>query len=311
MDQQDQFRDAERPTDQAYRRRKLIRTLVAVGVTTAIVVLVGPSLRSWLAGAAGSGPATYPTQGVPDGVTVTTSARAGTIDPGDSFADTAAAQYPKGTAGITLPPAKAVKGFTAKEVDAALKKVRAALIAGRLDNTMLVDHKPAKFLAMLARDSADGIAAWFKTDDFSSVATWIAPSAKLDPEQQPRVSGRVTYASKMVDGIQTLRVTTNFVWAYAFLGPERPIAVIHDEVSWDFPDPDDVRSSDRGMWLGEAQSYMSMMDCALADKGLLAPGTVEAADPQDTTDPNAYLRPDHTLDVGDDCASPAPSRSPR
>jgi hypothetical protein len=306
MDQQDLYRDAERPTERDYRRRKLLRTLGVIVVATVAVVAVGPTLRSWLAGTT---PEAYPTQSVPDGITVTTSESAPTIEPGDSFADTAAAQYPKGAAGITLPPAKAVKGFTAKEVGAALQKVRGALIAGRLDNTMLVGHKPAKFLALLAPPSRSHTANWFKTDDFSSVATRIAPSAKLDPKQPPRVSGRVTYASKMVDQIQTLRVTTNFIWAYAFLGPDRPIAVLHDEVVWDFPDPDDVQPSDRGMWLGDAESYMAMMDCALAEKGLLAPGYVEAADPQDTEDPDAFLRPDHTLDITDSCVSPSPSSS--
>jgi hypothetical protein len=307
MDQQDWLRNAERPTGQDDRRRKLFRllgVLTMIGVATAAVVAVAPSLRSWLAG---STPQAYPTQSVPDGITVTTSESAGTIDPGDSFADTVAAQYPKGAAGITLPKASAVKGFTAKEVGTALQKVRAALIAGRLDNTMLVEHKPAKFLGMLAPRSRAYIATWFKTDDFSSLATWIAPSARLDPKQQPRVSGRVTYASKMVDQIQTLQVTTNFVWAYAFRGPDRPIAVVHDEIVWEFTDPDDVQPSDRGMWLGEAESYMAMMDCAAAEKGLLAPGHLEAADPQDTTDPDAFLRPDHTLDIGDDCVSPSPS----
>jgi hypothetical protein len=306
MDQQDLYRNAERPTERDDRRRKLLRTLGVIVVATVAVVAVGPSLRTWLAGTT---PEAYPTQSVPDGISVTTSESAGPVDPTDSFARTAAARYPKGAAGITLPPAKAVKGFTAKEVAAALQKVRAVLIAGRLDHTMLVDHKPAKLLAMLAPRSRADTATWFKTDAFLNIATWIAPSAKLDPKQQIRVSGRVTYASKMVDEIQTLRVTTNFVWAYPFLGPDQPIAVMHDEIVWEFTDPDDVQPSDRGMWLAEADSYMAMMDCALAEKGLLAPGYLEAADPQATENPDAFLRPDHTLDIGDDCVSPSPSSS--
>ncbi|WP_127503827.1 hypothetical protein [Actinoplanes solisilvae] len=290
------------------RRRILVRTvsvLAVVGVLTTCVVVVAPRVRPWLFHR--SLPATaYPTQDVPDGVTVTSSE---SFAPADPFAGTAAVNYREGAAGITLPTAKAVKGFNGKEVGAALKKVRAAMIAGRLDHTMIVEHKPAKFLALLAPRNGKDTAAWFKSDDLSNIATWIAPSAKLDPAAPPRVSGRITYASKMVNKIQTLQITTNFVWVYAFQGPDRPIAAAHDEIVWEFTDPDDVYPEDRGMWLAEAQSYMAMIDCAAAAKGLIAPGKPEfAANPVESTDPNAVLRTDHALDIGDDCATAAPGR---
>ncbi len=303
MDQQDIYRAAERPPDND-RRRTVFRTLsvlAAVGVAAALLVAAVPALRSLLPEPR-TNSAAYPTQSAPDGISATSSERAAPTDP---FAGTAARAYPKGAAGITLPPAKAVKGFTAAEVGASLKKVRAAMIAGRLDHEMLVEHKPAKFLALLAPTDRKSVAKWFKTNDFSTVATWIDPAVKLDPQEEPRVSGRITYASLVVDDIRTLRVTTNFVYVYAFRGWDRPIAAVHDEIQWEFTHPDDVYPADRGMWLGETQSYMAMMDCLAAERDLLAPGSIVDApevDPSDTSDPDDWLKPDYKLDIGDDCA---------
>jgi hypothetical protein len=169
---------------------------------------------------------------------------------------------------ITLPKARAVTGFTTTQVDKSLKQVRQALTAGRLDAKMLTGHDPSR----------------------------------LDPREQPRVSGRVTYASLMVDGLRTLRITINFIWVYAFTGPDRPLAAIHDETAWEFPSPVNLRTADHGMWIGKVKSYFAWMDCAAAAKGLLAPAKSPAdPKPAETEDPNAILEADHTLDIGDDC----------
>ena len=297
MDQQNRYLDDER-RDRGGKLLNVLGVLTVIVVATLVVFAVVPDMRSLLPGPRA---AAYPTQTLPDGISATSSQSAAPVDQADPFAGTAAAKYPKGAAGITLPPAKAVKGFTAKEVDAALKKVRAAMIAGRLDHAMLVDHKTAKFLGLLAPRSRKDIDGWFKKDEFSSIATWIAPTAKLDPKAQPRVSGRITYSSRVVDKIQTLQVTTNFVWVYAFTGADRPIVVAHDELRWEFPDPDNLYPEDRGMWLAESKSYSYGMDCTAIAKGMLAPGRPKIVGPTETTDPDALLRPDHTLEIGDDC----------
>jgi hypothetical protein len=81
---------------------------------------------------------------------VTTSAHAASTQ---AFAGTPAANYPKGTAGITLPPAKAVLGFSARQVAADLAKVRTALIASRLDPRMIDRHDTSGFVRLLAPTS--------------------------------------------------------------------------------------------------------------------------------------------------------------
>lgn len=287
--------------------------LAGAGLAVALLVTAVPAVRSWLPnGSSSSGlddAVAYPTHSVPGGISVTTSVSAAPTDP---FAGTPAATYPKGKAGITLPRATAVKGFTGAQVDAALQRVRAALVAGRLDRAMLVGHDPAAFVALVAPNERDDVAKWFTSDRFSSVATWIDPAVKLDPGEQPRVSGRVTYASVLLNGIQTLRVTTNFVWVYAFDGADHPLAVAHDEIRWDFPSTRNLRAGDKGMWIGDTRSYMAWVDCAASAKGLLAPTRPDTTvpGPKNSGDPDAFLRADHSLDIIDECGrtSPSPSR---
>jgi hypothetical protein len=195
-----------------------------------------------------------------------------------------------------------VAGFSGEQVGAALKQVRKALVAGRLDSAMLTGHDPSGLLALLAPRQRKDIGAKFQTATFTTFATWIDPAVRLDAGEQPRVSGRVTYASTMVDGIQTLRVTTNFVWVYAFDGADHPLAAAHDEIQWEFPATAHLRAGDRGMWMGNTKAYSAWVDCAASEKGLLAPTRREVApQPTDTEDPNALLKPDHDLEIRDDC----------
>jgi hypothetical protein len=290
-------------------RTALLVILVAVGAV-ALAASV-PHLRSFLPRSSGAAEA-YPTQSVPSGITVTTTESAAAVDP---FAGTPAANYPKGVAGITMPAATKVAGFTAAQVGADLKKVRAAMIAGRLDQHMLVGHQPDKFLALLAPNNRKQVQPWFRTDRFDNVATEIDPKVRLDPAQLPRVSGRVTYRSLVENDLPTLRVTTNFAWVYAFDGPTHPLAVEHDQINWEFPSTANLRAGDRGMWVADRQSYGALLDCAAAAKGLLAPTPVDAAPgPAPSEDQNNYLRADHSLDIDDNCGlkskSPAPAVSP-
>ena len=73
---------------------------------------------------------------------------------------------------------------------------------------------------------------------------------------------RVTYSSVVVSKVRTLRVTTNFIWVYAFDGGgAQPIAAIHDETAWDFPEASVVNPADRGMRVAKVNYYMAWVDC--------------------------------------------------
>jgi len=275
--------------------RRLPWILTGVVVAGLLALAVPRMFSARHVGATGA----YPTASVPAGIGATSTQSAAPTDP---FAGTPAATYPKGAAGITLPRAAAVTGFTAAQVDADLKRVRAAMIAGRLDDTMLTGHDPARLIAMLAPDQRAVAGRWFHGVSFTRVATWIDPAVKLDPREQPRVSGRVTYSSVVSGGLRTLRVTTNFIWVYAFVVPDRPLAAVHDEVDWEFPATANLRAGDRGMWVGNTKSYSAWVDCAASYRGLLAPTRAGAAPrPSDSEDPMALLRADHALEIADDC----------
>jgi hypothetical protein len=302
----DGLEDWGRRTEKRVRRERWQHRgfwALAVVVAGLVVVAAVPALRSSLTGD-GAAAGAYPTESVPSGISVTTTEKAAPTDP---FAGSPAAHYPKGAAGITMPAATKVAGFSAAQVGADLKDVRAAMIAGRLDTQMLVGHKPDKFLALLAPNSRKDIKGWFDGRDLSTLATWIDPAVRLDPAEQPRVSGRTTYRPLRVSGIQTLRITTNYVWVYAFEGPQHPLAAEHDQIDWDFPDIHHLRAGDRGMWVSNTKSYGALVDCTAAGKGLLAPTRMDSAPvaaPSNTEDPENYLRADHALDIGDDCGNP-------
>jgi len=310
VDDKDPFKDLGdwgRKTEKRVRRERWQRTgfwLLAVVVAGLVIVAVVPGLKSAVVGnrESADGAVPYPTQSVPAGISGKTTQSAA---PTDAFAGTPAARYPKGAAGISMPAAAKAGVFSAAQVRADLEHVRSAMIAGRLDPRMLTGHRPDKYLALLAPNARPEIKKWFAGADRSTVATWIDPSVRLDPAEQPRVSGRTTYKTVLIGDMQYLRITTNYVWVYAFEGPRHPLAAEHDQIDWDFPDTDHLRAGDRGMWIRNVNAYSALVDCAAAARGMLAPTRPESAPvaaPSTTEDPQNYLRADHSLDIGDDCA---------
>jgi hypothetical protein len=298
-----ELQDWAHKTEQKVRRQRLRRAVAgrvpAVVVGVAALVALAFTIPAGWAMMRDTTPTAGPPRHQADGVSTTVPENG---SPDDPFAGTPAASYPKGAAGISLPAAKPVPGFTAKQVDAALKQVRQAMIAGRLDSEMLIAHKPDKLLALLAPSHRAGIRKWFTGLTHANVATWIDPAVRLDPREEPRVSGKVTYTSTIRDGRRELRITTNFVWVYAFEGTDQPIVVTHDEIQWEFPSTKGLRADDHGMWIGDTKSYAAFVDCAATDRGLLAPTRIGGApEPADTDDPDDLLRADHPLEIQDDC----------
>ena len=221
------------------------------------------------------------------------------------FDGTPAADYAEGSAGIMLPAAKPTAGISRKQVDAALSKVRKALIAGRLDRRMLAKHDTSAFLALFPRDLRRELVGDFRSAQFSSFATWIDPSAELMPIK-PRVSGRTTYRAATWGGRRGIDVVTNYVWVYAFTeGGAHPgghLAVVHDEVTWFLPVPG-PREAAPELRIRATQSYAYGMDCKALKKGLLAPSNPNDPGPAEPNpeDPDSYYNPDRSLKVGDTC----------
>ncbi|MGR6317915.1 hypothetical protein Q2K19_03290 [Micromonospora soli] len=268
--------------------------LAFVGVVGGAVLVSMPS--------ADGRPVVYPTFGPPPGAPAATSAppppAAGPFD------GTPAAGFPQGQAGIALPAAKRTGPFTEQQVAAALAKVRTVLVTARLDRRFMTADDPEPLIRQFARDARADLRKDFTSDTFAAYATRLAPGARLTADQ-PRVKGRISYRStKDADGIRILAVTTNFVWAYAFQTsstvPGDGLVVVHDTVVWSVPHPDDVDRGSNGLWIEDANSYASNIDCAAFDKGLLDLGTRSAGGP-DGPEPDAVFDPDTTLDLPDNC----------
>ncbi|WP_262287277.1 hypothetical protein [Micromonospora sp. MA102] len=250
-------------------------------------------------------PRAYPTVSPPAGIQATTAASpppaAGPFD------GTPASTFPEGAAGITLPAAKATGGFTAKQVSAALTKIRTALVTARLDRTFMTAKDRERLVRQFAPADRQHVRDELSDAEFVSLATRLAPGARLLPDQ-PRVKGRVTYRATRDDqGIRVLRVTTNFVWAYAFQGPRvvpgDEVVVVHDTLVWEMPHPDDVRSRDNGLWVTDIRSYVANVDCAAIHKGLLDVGKGGDGKPvaSPTPDADSLYDPDRSLDIPDTC----------
>jgi hypothetical protein len=225
--------------------------------------------------------------------------------PKTPFEKTPADAFPKGQAGIALPAAAEVPGFTKDQVAAALENVRKALVAARLDNTMLVKHDTSALLALFAAEGKKDIVDLFTKQDFMHFATQIAPGYTLTSDDI-RVKGEITFGPRTEEDVRFLEVKTNFVWVYPFTGalkePGDHLVTIHDEISWVFPAEADVDDEFRGMYIDKTQSYSSNIDCALAKVSQLAlgkPRVVAGGGP--TPDDNAVFDPNGSLDLGDTC----------
>ncbi|WP_431876772.1 hypothetical protein [Micromonospora marina] len=223
----------------------------------------------------------YPTTSPPSGEQAVSSASpppaAGPFD------GTPAAGFPEGTAGIALPKVKRTGPFTEKQVADGLARVRKALVTARLDRTFFTEKSPDRLVRQFAPDTRVHI-----RKDFTAGAA-------------------ANYATRDADDIRVLEITTNFVWVYAVRSIRAPsvsdVILVHDTVIWEVPLPADVITGSRGLWMRDANSYMTNVECAGLSKGLLeleitpTYGDVGSAG----EDPDAVYDLDRSLKVADPC----------
>lgn len=190
------------------------------------------------------------------------------------FAGTPAADFAEGAAGIVLPAAEPVGDFTAEEVADALAQVRRALIATRLDPTMLVDHDPDQFIELMAQGQQAALREAFDSASFATFASQLAHSVHLTAA--PRVMGRIAYQAATAErDVRVLDVVTRFVWTYAFEAtdgePSQGVVVVRDELVWQMPHREDVLDPGRGLSLSDGASRAWGVDCNAYERGLLSP----------------------------------------
>jgi hypothetical protein len=191
------------------------------------------------------------------------------------FAGTPAEDFAEGADGIELPPAEAVGEYTAEQVADALEQVREALIAARLDESMLVEHDPSTFLATLAPDHRQTHQLAFDSTSFAEYATQVADDAQLAPVV-PRVEGSLSYEAATAEGdLPVIEVTTRFVWVYAFEAGRAQtggdLVVVRDELTWVFQEGYPWTEESQGLWLADEAAGVWGADCGLAGDGELLP----------------------------------------
>lgn len=257
----------------------LVLVLIAVGVVTRLLGVWGPESEPEPEAA----PTPTPTEAP------------------SPFAGTPAEEFAEGEAGIVLPEAEPVGDFTAEEVAEALELVREALIAARLDPSMLVAHDPEPFLSVLAPDHRIGRETEFESGDFEAYATQVAEGVTMAPVP-PRVQGEISYEVATAELDQRLiEVVTRFSWAYAFEtadGTPGQIVVVRDELRWQVTDEQWPESS-QGLWLSEEASAAWGADCDAYEEGVVRPDDQEISALLNQAE--AIFDPDQPLDSVEGC----------
>lgn len=220
------------------------------------------------------------------------------VDLSRPFADTPAAKWGEG---IMVPPAVPVGRYTAEEVATAMTAVRQLIVTARLDRHVLETHDMEPVLAQLAPHQAAEVRTWARPGN-EAETTWIsvkiAPGFRLLPVP-PRVAGSM---APVVNAEGELVIRTNYLVAYAFHtdrpeeldGPLDIVAVDRWEVDYIWVSDARYDAGSQGIYYGGMQGHTYSVNCALHDKGFLAPNysnpPTAFADP-DVRDPEYYFDP--------------------
>ncbi|MFC4858274.1 hypothetical protein [Actinophytocola glycyrrhizae] len=232
------------------------------------------------------------------------------LDLARPFAATPAADWADGAAGITLPEAEPVGGFSAEQVADATALARDALVASRVDERMLSRHDPAGYLGLLAPDARRQLEPLFgggREPEVQSLVSMAAAGTELLPVA-PKVSGSM---SVRTGDAGELVVHTNYVFAYAFrpAGPTKlvdamnVIVVVRADVDYVLRSGDRWTPGSRGLWFGDASGFGYSIGCDAYQKGFLAPVAAEPSvtAPADDRDPGAFFDPSAPLPAGGGC----------
>ncbi len=286
------------------RRRRRARWfaggLVVLAVAAVVTLLVRTSLFERVAGDPARGDGAGQVAAVPAGTM---------LDPAKPFASTPVARWADGAAGIVVPPAEAVDGFSAEQVTETTRSVRDVLVASRLDPRLLVQHDPAGYLALLAPDARRQLEPLFggREPEVQSLVSLVAGGNELLPVEA-KVSGTM---SVRAGDPGELVVHTNYVFAYAF-EPPRPtrlvdamnvIVAVRADVDYVLRTGERWTPDSRGLWYADASGFAYSIGCDMYRKGFLAPAATEPSvtTKPDGREPDAFFDPTAPLPAAGGC----------
>ncbi|MEV4941578.1 hypothetical protein [Streptomyces zaomyceticus] len=180
----------------------------------------------------------------PTGAPPVEPARLATLD--EPFKGSPAARWANGSAGITVPEARATGWMSRTQVEQALRKTRDFLAASNLDPAVLRGERPATAIALInphQRDVKDYLAAAFRTptedNDPLLLFSRFEPSQVRPVGDVVKTRGRMTFRE---GGRGALEVTTDVTYVYPVVRAEagsdevvRTIVRREVVVNWDDP----------------------------------------------------------------------------
>ncbi|WP_143446460.1 hypothetical protein [Kibdelosporangium aridum] len=210
---------------------------------------------------------------VPSPMTVETRVK---VDLAQPFAGTPAAGWSDGEAGILMPPATEMNGFSAQKATEALTAARKAFIAAYLDRQVIQDGNVELLAALFAPD----IRAEERADTTNRVR--IAPPFKLLPVS-PKVTGTMTVESGE-KGELNIRAGYSVAYAFAIDDPAEIrdamdiVSVVRVDKRYVFRDGDTFEAGSQGLWPGDGSVILFYsIACKPLEQDLLAPAYSERA----------------------------------
>jgi hypothetical protein len=271
-------RDLLRTARRRRRERVVVGAIMTVAVALVLVLLIQIGLLDGLTSKSPTAPPEASGAGAPPPGPATL-----VLDPNHPFADSPAASWPDGAAGIVPPAAAPVGGFTAAQVTDAMRQVREVLTASRLDRRMVVDHDPSAYLGTLAADARRQLEPLFDNGheaEVQSLVSLAAQGTRLLPVQ-PKVTGSMSARPGDLPG--ELVVHTNYVFVYAF-NPDALdrivdlmdiLVVVRADVDYVLRTGNRWTPGSQGWWYGAASGYAYSIACDAYHKGYLAPAFTE------------------------------------
>jgi hypothetical protein len=151
------------------------------------------------------------------------------VDPQHPFAGSPAQRYANGAAGIVPPKAKAVRGFSAKDVATAYKRAKKLLVAAHLDRPTLAGGRPDAFIRQLDADQRkEFVKDLDSRDESKNTRVWVTSFAPGQAElvgDVIKVNGSmraVSTKSYLAEGGRELEIRYEYRLVYAVRKPGDP-----------------------------------------------------------------------------------------